>query len=481
MLVAVHITKRFGDLIALDDVSIDFTPGEIHAVLGENGAGKSTFMNILAGFLTPSSGKVLLDGSEMPFRPRRSRGRGVEMVHQHFKLVPAFTVAENLALARLDRLGKRLNVADASEPALRAARGLGWDLDPKALVRNLSVGAQQRVEILKCLSGDAKVIIFDEPTAVLAPDEVRELFRVLRELTRQEKTVILIAHKLSEVMAVADRVTVLRQGEKVASARISEVNESMLARWMVGDMPALRRPDRFAVKAVALLAKNLKVQGDRDEEIIRGVDLKINEGEILGIGGVDGNGQVELAETLALIRPRKSGTLDWKSKGLESMSISISYIPQDRQVDGLAMSLTVRENLLISGQRRGELRLGAFWRSGVVRDWVRAVVEKFDIRIESPATVVSNLSGGNQQKVVVGRNLDRRPDLLVAVNPTRGLDVKATRFVHDQILKARQEGAAVALFSSDLDELAALSDRRLFLSRGMLVEGGIAELVGGSP
>ena len=481
MLVAEHITKRFGNLLALDDVTVEFQPGEIHAVLGENGAGKSTLVNILAGFLSASGGKVLLDGKALPMgRPHLCRDLGIGMVHQHFRLVPAFTVAENLALSRLDRLAKLLDVRSLSKRAFEVARGLGWDLDPRAIVGTLPVGTQQRIEILKSLSGDAKVIIFDEPTAVLSPEEVGELFRVFRELRAQGKTVLLIAHKLSEVMAIADRVTVLRQGKKVASAPISEVNETLLATWMVGEMPALKRPERETKFTQGLVVRDLKVLGDRGEEAVRGVDLDIQEGEILGIGGVEGNGQIELAEALALVRPKAFGSVTWKSNELGFTPVSIAYIPEDRQVDGLAMSLSVGENLLISGHRRGALKKGPFFRSHVVNDWVNTVVAQFDIKIEGPQTQVSRLSGGNQQKVVVGRNLDVRPDLLVAANPTRGLDVKATQFVHDQILKARQEGTAVALFSTDLDELAALSDRRLFLSRGKLAEGGAAELVGGS-
>lgn len=480
MLVAEHMTQRFGNLVALDDVSIEFQVGEIHAVLGENGAGKSTLMNVLAGFLAPTSGRVALDGKLLPLGdPRLALQLGIGMVHQHFRLVPAFTVAENLALARLGTLGRVLNVEKLAKPGLDAAQTLGWAIDPQARVVDLSVGAQQRVEILKCLGGDASVIVFDEPTAVLSPNQVIELFGVLRELRSQGKIVILIAHKLSEVIAIADRVTVLRHGKRIASALIGETNEAQLARWMVGEMPALREHEGVEASGEGLKAVGLLVRGDRGEEAVRGIDLEVLRGEIVGIGGVDGNGQVELAEALAFIRRKESGSLDWNSMALDPRQVSIAYIPQDRLVDGLALSLSVRENMLISGQYRTRLRRGPFVLSKKVSDWAKGIIARFDINPADPGMTVSNLSGGNQQKVIVGRNLDDRPDLLVAVNPTRGLDVKATRFVHEQILQARQEGAAVALFTTDLDELAALSDRRLFMSRGQLLEGEAAALLGG--
>jgi ABC-type uncharacterized transport system ATPase subunit len=478
-LVAKNITKRFGPLVALDDISIEFSPGEIHAVLGENGAGKSTLMNILAGFMVPLAGIVTIDGKSLPLgHPQKFREMGVEMVHQHFTLVPNFTVAENLALAKIKKLARWIDVTHLTEHAFSVGKNLGWTFDPYAKVGTLPVGTQQRIEILKCLAGDASVIIFDEPTAVLTPDEVLDLIRVLKLLRDSGKIVILIAHKLSEVMATADRVTVLRGGKFVATAPITDVDENKLAHWMVGDMPPIQTKDIASIRGEGLEIDNLRVLGDRKEEAVRGVSLKIGKGEIVGIAGVDGNGQVEFAEALALIRPH-NGKLSWQDDSLANPKIA--YIPQDRQEDGLALSMSVGDNLMIEGQHRSDLKSGLLLDIKKMDAWCEDLVRRFEIRISNLRQPVSDLSGGNQQKIVVSRNLDQRPDLLVAVNPTRGLDVRATRYVHDQITSARDAGTAVALFSTDLDELALIADRIVFLSRGSISEGQTAtSLVGGS-
>lgn len=478
---AEHVTKRFGTLTALSDVSITFQPGEIHAVLGENGAGKSTFMNILSGFLPPDEGEVLLDEKHLPVgRPHLCRGLGIEMVHQHFMLVPAFTVAENLALAKLEKLGRPLNLSEITEPALEMARDLGWEIDPKARISGLPVGVQQRIEILKSLQNEAKVLILDEPTAVLSPDEVIDLFRVLRKLKESGRAIVLIAHKLAEVMSIADRVTVLRRGLYVASARIEETNPTQLAEWMVGEMAAApaRSPGS---RDSGLEVSGLTVKGDRGETAINEVALEIQKGEILGIGGVDGNGQVELAETLVLVRRPESGRLLWQRIPLDAAAIRVSYIPQDRQEDGLALAMSITDNLLIEGHRRDDLHRGPALIPKSIRNWAEDLIRRFSIKVDTPRLPVSSLSGGNQQKVVVSRNLDVLPDLLVAVNPTRGLDVKATQYVHEQILTAKASGSAVALLSTDHDELAALADRTVYLSRGRILEGeGALALLGGA-
>lgn len=472
-LVAAGLSKSFGPVHALRDFSGEFLPGEIHAVLGENGAGKSTLVNILSGFLRPDAGEFRLGD-------RRLDREDVGMVHQHFKLVPEFTVAENLALARTKGLFRPLDVAAAAQSALDLARRLGWEVPGDAKVRTLPVGVQQRIEILKCLSGEAPVLILDEPTAVLTPEEVEDLFRVIRQVKKEGRIVVLIAHKLDEVLAIADRVTVLRLGEKVASALIGEVDAPRLAHWMVGEMPPLRNEGQPGATGEGLEVRDLHVLGDRRNEAVRGVSFEIRSGEILGFGGVDGNGQVELAEALAQIRPAK-GSAKWKGRDLETESPAVAYIPQDRQQDGLALSMSILDNLLIRGIRISKVARGGYISSGASRTWAKGLVSRFSIKVDSLDKPVSDLSGGNQQKIVVSRTLDETPGLLVAVNPTRGLDIKATRYVQDQISEARKAGAAVALFSTDLDELAELADRTVFMSRGRLIEGADAEALLGSP
>lgn len=451
-------------------------------MLGENGAGKSTLMGILSGFTVPDRGGVELNGRGIPFgKPFECRRLGIEMVHQHFTLVPNFTVEENLALARAGTKAKHLNVEALARPALDIAHQLGWEIDPGAKARNLPVGAQQRVEILKALSGNAQVLIFDEPTAVLGPDEVQDLFRVLRELKEQEKIVILIAHKLSEVMQIADRVTVLRKGKFIATAPIGEVDSDRLATWMVGEMPALHVKTAAQSTKIKFSIESLTVKGDRGETAIKDVSFEVGEGEILGIGGVDGNGQVELAEALAGIRSLSGGRIRGQGK--------VGYIPQDRQSDGLALNMSTADNLLIQPLAHHEefangsaaLTTGPFLKPSAIRTWVSKLILSYSIKVDSPARPAADLSGGNQQKIVVSRVLDAQPELLVAVNPTRGLDIRATAFVHQTIREAQERGAAIVLISTDLDEIAALATRTLFLSRGRLQVGNTAiDLVGGS-
>ncbi|MCH8978329.1 MAG: ABC transporter ATP-binding protein [Armatimonadetes bacterium] len=469
------VSKRYGEVRALSDVSLDFNKGEVHAVLGENGAGKSTLMGVIAGFVVPDSGRVLLEGTPLPpGRPHETKGAGIEMVHQHFMLVQEFTVAENLALAQLSSLRGTLQATAVPIGALATAAGLGWYLDPRAKIRELPVGAQQRIEILKALSGYAEVLILDEPTAVLSAEETEELFRVLRLLRDDGKCVILIAHKLSEILAVADRVSVLRDGALVASKARADVEEATLAKWMVGEMPEPRSPLAPSLSEPLLSVVNLQALGSRGEVAVRGVSFQVSPGEILGIGGVDGNGQVELAESLAGVRKLLAGSIEWrKTEG------SIGYIPQDRQGQGLALGMSVTDNVLIACHNRPELSVGPFLRMRAVREHARRLVGEYDVRLNDIDDAAASLSGGNQQKLVVSRVLDARPDLVVASSPTRGLDVRAAAFVQHKLLQAAKEGAAVVLFSTDLDELAALATRTLFMSRGRLLEGGAEAVVGG--
>jgi simple sugar transport system ATP-binding protein len=467
-----NISKRFGALQALSDVSITFKAGEVHAVLGENGAGKSTLMNVIGGFLRPDSGLITLDENPWPLGdPEACRRAGLGMIHQHFTLVPPFTVEENLALARLPRLAAGLNLSELSRPALELADRLKWPVDPSAPVSSLPVGVQQRIEILKALGDRERVLLFDEPTAPLSPAEVSDLLRVLRQLAEEGRIVILIAHKLAEVLEVSDTISVLRRGKLVWSSPREGVTAEQLAKEMVGEMPPARVFTAQTLGAPVVKALDLQAKDDRGADALRGISFEIREGEILGFGGVDGNGQVELAETLAGVRPVFGGTLEAPIAG---------YVPGDRQGEGLAMGLSVGENLMLGAVRRPQL-LGSFLLAlRRLREWSLKLIRDYAIKAEGPRSTIAGLSGGNQQKVVVSRTLDAEPKLIVAVNPTRGLDIRAAEFVHEQLRTARSKGAAIALISADLDELAALSDRTVYLSRGELFEGDSALAVVGS-
>ncbi len=475
MLEVKGVSKHFGALVALDHVSAHFLPGKIHAVLGENGAGKSTLMNVLSGFLVPDSGEILLDGVPIPSgKPAACQRAGIEMIHQHFTLVSAFSAEENLALARTQSLVKLVDPSSTAQDSLKLAAHLGWEIPKGKPVSSFAVGDQQRLEILKALGGNSKVLIFDEPTAVLAPHEVEDLFRVLRTLRDDGKVIILIAHKLSEVMAVADEVTVLRRGVKVAEAQIEDVDPGQLATWMVGDLPPQIEHRAQIAGGVLVRAESVSVLGDRGDTAIRDMSFEIHEREILGFGGVDGNGQIELAEAIVGLRSCANST----SLSVES-DRPVGYVPQDRQHDGLALEMSIRDNLMLTGIQSATLRAGVFLRLGKIARWAKGLIQQFSIKSSDEDQLVKSLSGGNQQKIVVSRVLDQHPNVIVVVNPTRGLDIKATRFVHDQLIAARDQGAAIALITTDLDELRELSDRYAFLSRGSLVEGqGAMALLG---
>lgn len=478
------IRKRYGATLALDQVDFEAQVGEIHALLGENGAGKSTLMQILAGLTQADSGEIELDGVRSTIAsPREARRLGIAMVHQHFTLVPAFTVAENLALDTPSAgwqgvKSYRANVAAAQ--ALEYARSLGWELPAETKVSELSVGTQQRVEIVKALATDAQLLIFDEPTAVLSRNEIEELFTVLRQLKDSGKTIVLIAHKLAEILAVADRVTVLRRGVRVASVSVAETDTEQLAAWMIGptlntvptlSAPAVTKTPAFAPLSPALEGTGIRVRGDRGESALHDLTFAVARREILGIGGVDGNGQTELAEALMGLRPLEAQTLTWEGQPFQpGTAPRTGYIPQDRRRIGLATTMTVADNLLFDAVREAEYRTGPFVRRKALDALAETLIQEFDIRTSSPDLPASALSGGNQQKIVVARALRGQPDLIVAMNPTRGLDIGATRFVHSQLRRARDQGAAVVLISTDLDELAALADRTAILSDGQLTE-----------
>lgn len=466
---AQELSKRFGALTALESVSLDLHPGEIHAILGENGAGKSTLLNVLAGFVTPDSGSVRIANAPAKLGDAQAmRRQGVAMVHQHFMLVPNFTVAENLALDSLAGLQAGLHLDTLTAKARTLSANLGWNLDMDRRTGDYPVGVRQRIEILKALCRESPVLFLDEPTAVLSEEETADLFRILRQLRSEGKAIALIAHKLSEIMQIADRVTVLRLGRVVGTGLLADLTQRQIEHWMLGELAPHSIMQPTPSNTIALEVRGLNVRNEQGLLAVRSLDLQVRQGEILGIGGVDGNGQTELAEALAGVRP-SAGTV--KAEG------QIAFIPPDRQRDGLAIEMSVLDNLLIAGHRKTELRSGVFLRPTAVKEWAEALIQKYNIKCESPLAPVRGLSGGNRQKIIVGRTLDQNPQILIAVNPTRGLDFGAAQMVHQCLQVAALAGTAVVLMSSDQDELEAIAHSIQYLHEGTLVDrplGGAA-------
>ncbi|MCF2529783.1 ABC transporter ATP-binding protein [Yinghuangia soli] len=471
------ITKRFGSLVANDHIDLTVEPGEIHCLLGENGAGKSTLMNVLYGLYEPTSGEIVVDGTPREFRTAGDAiAAGIGMVHQHFMLVPVFTVAENVmlgheetqALGWLDRRRAKKKVLD-----LVAEYGLA--VDPDALVEDLPVGLQQRVEILKALVRDAKVLILDEPTAVLTPQETEELFRVMRSLRESGVSIVFITHKLKEVKAVADRITVIRRGKVVGSADPA-ASETELASLMVGrpvDLVVHKEPAqpgevRFALDKLTVLDDFGNVQVDA-------VDLELREGEILGIAGVQGNGQTELTQAILGLRRPAAGSIRLDGRDITALSprktldAGVGFVPEDRQHDGIVGEFTVSENLVLDLVTRPPFGNGISVDPKAVRDNARKRVAEFDIRTQSIDTPAGSLSGGNQQKVVVAREMSRPLRMFIASQPTRGVDVGAMEFIHQRIVAERDIGTPVIIVSTELDEVVALADRIAVMYRGRIV------------
>ncbi len=468
------VSKRFGNTQALADVTLEFRAGEIHAVLGENGAGKSTLMHILAGIYRPGAGTVLLDGSAAVFNsPREARRAGIGMVHQHFTLVETLTVAENLTLSL--QSGWRYDAVAAAAEARALAERVGLDLSPPELtVAELPVGARQRIEILKALAHAARVLILDEPTAVLTPQEVRRLFAMLRELRAQGRLIIFITHKLREVREVADRVSIMRRGRVVGTFDPASLSESEMAERMIGDVVMARpRATERARGDVALNVTELSARDERDLPALLDVSFAVYAGEIFGIAGVDGNGQRELFEVLAGLRPPSGGTVSLRGSPVTDftpralLAAGIGHIPPDRQHDGLVLPMTVQENFLLSRTLLDRFRHRGLLNAKAARRFSTEVARSSDVRADLDAPARS-LSGGNQQRVVVARALAQKPAVLVAANPSRGLDVAATRAVAEALLDSACRGCAVVLISTDLDEVLDLSDRVAVLSRGRL-------------
>jgi general nucleoside transport system ATP-binding protein len=471
------ITKRFPGVLANDGVDFEAAVGEVHALLGENGAGKTTLMNVLTGLYRPDDGEIRIHGEPVDFHsPRDALDAGIGMVHQHFRLVETLTVAENLTLGWHTprfwlgpRVGRR-QVRDVSE-ALRMA------VDPDARIWQLSVGEQQRVEIVKAVFRGSRVLILDEPTAVLTPQEVEQLFVTLRVMARENHSVIVITHKLHEVMAVADRITVLRGGKSVATVPASEVTPRSLAALMVGrEIAEARRVERtHTTGELVLQAENLSAAGDRGGLAVKDVSLGIRAGEIVGVAGVAGNGQRELAETIYGIRAATTGVVRVDGRPLRpgdpraAIGAGIAHVPEDRLGTGLAPSLSIASNVSLKSYRFPPISRGPLLVLRRMRERAVALIRRYDVKAPGPDTPVRNLSGGNLQKLVLGREFEGGPRVLVAAQPTRGLDVGAIETVHAYLREAAAAGVAVLMFSEDLDEILALADRIVVMYEGALV------------
>jgi general nucleoside transport system ATP-binding protein len=471
------ITKQFPGVLANDRVDFELTKGEVHALLGENGAGKSTLMNILYGLYHPDDGEIRLRGDPVRIgSPRDAIDLGIGMVHQHFMLIPVMTVAENIVLATEPTKGPFLDLRSAEQRVRELSTQFGLAVRPNARVASISVGMQQRAEILKALYRGAEILILDEPTGVLTPQEARELFEIIRSLQAEGKSIIFISHKLNEVLEIADRITVLRQGKRIDTVPRAGATAEGLARLMVGREVVLRVEKPPAEPGDTLLeVENLTVLDDRGLEAVRGASFEVRAGEIVGIAGVDGNGQTELIDALTGLRRPSGGRIVAAGKDItnagsrECLDLGVGHIPEDRQLRGLVLDFTLAENLALHDFRKEpSSRRGWLYPRRLIERAAR-LLKEFDVRGGKAQTLASALSGGNQQKVVVAREVSRDPRILVAAQPTRGLDVGAIEFVHRRLVLERDKGRAILLLSFELEEILSLSDRILVVYEGRIV------------
>ncbi|HET7728268.1 MAG TPA: ABC transporter ATP-binding protein [Candidatus Limnocylindrales bacterium] len=472
------ITKRYPGVVANDRIDLEVRPGEVHALLGENGAGKTTLMNILYGLARPDEGQILLDGTPVAITgPSDAIARGISMVHQHFMLVPVLTVAENIVLGDETMANALfLDRNEAHRRIVELGRRFGFEVEPDVKVGSLSVGWQQRVEILKALYRDARILVLDEPTAVLTPQETQEIFAVLRRLAAAGHSIVFISHKLYEVLEIADRITVIRRGRVVGERIPAETDEEDLAELMVGREVSLV-VDRGESKPgePVLSLQGLRVKDDRGNEVVRGVDLEVRAGEIVGIAGVAGNGQDELVEALIGLRKPSGGrvtisgtdTTGWGPRALTG--VGVGYVPADRHRFGLVLPFSVADNLVLTSYHQRPYSRGILRNDDAIVERAALAVKEFDIRTPSPLARASTLSGGNQQKIVVAREFEGDLKVLVLDQPTRGLDVGSIEFIHRQTIAKRDAGTAVLLVSAELDEVLELSDRIAVIFRGQIV------------
>ena len=471
-----EITKIFGQFVANDKINLHLRRGEIHALLGENGAGKSTLMNMLAGLLEPTSGEIAVNGQVVKLdSPSKAASLGIGMVHQHFMLVEAFTVAENIILGSEITKNGVLDIKKAIQEIKELSEKYGLAVDPSAKIEDISVGAQQRVEILKTLYRGADILIFDEPTAVLTPAEIDELMIIMKNLVKEGKSIILITHKLDEIRAVSDRVTVIRRGKSIETVEIAGATNQDLAEMMVGRSVSFtteKNPPQ--PKEVILSIKDLVVNENRGIPAVKNLSLDVRAGEIVGIAGIDGNGQSELIQAITGLRKVKSGTINIKGKdvvGLPPRKITemkVSHVPEDRHRDGLVLDMTISENIALQTYYKEPLSKNGILNYTNIHNYARKLMEELDVRAANDYVPASALSGGNQQKAIIAREVDRDPDLLIVSQPTRGLDVGAIEYIHKRLIGERDKGKAVLVVSFELDEILNLSDKIAVIHDGKI-------------
>lgn len=473
-----NITKKFGDFTANDNINLDIKKGEIHSLLGENGAGKSTLMNMLYGMYSPTSGDIYINGEKKVFRdPKDAIKAGLGMVHQHFMLIEPFTVVENIILGMEPVNGIKIDVKKARKEVMELANRYGFNIDPDAKIEDISVGTQQKVEILKVLYRGADILIFDEPTAVLTPQEIDELVGIITNLSNEGKSIIIITHKLKEIKRMADRCTIIRRGKKIDTVDVKDISESELADMMVGRAVHLdvdKKPQKPG--DTVLNVENLVVSDIRKINKLKEFNLEVKSGEIHGIAGIDGNGQSELIEALTGLREVDSGTITFKGKDITNktprqiIDSGLNSIPEDRQVRGLVLDFTISENMILKNYNKNQFSEKGILKSKEIRDYSQKLVESYDVRPNNIDYFAGSLSGGNQQKVILAREISDDPDLLIAAQPTRGLDVGAIEYIRNFLIEQRDKGKAVLLISFELDEIMALSDRISVIFDGKILK-----------
>lgn len=470
------ITKVFGGFVANDKINLHLRKGEIHALLGENGAGKSTLMNMLAGLLEPTSGEIAVNGQVVNLdSPSKAASLGIGMVHQHFMLVEAFTVAENIILGSELTKNGVLDIAGASKEIKALSERYGLAVDPSAKVADISVGAQQRVEILKTLYRGADILIFDEPTAVLTPSEIDELMAIMKNLVKEGKSIILITHKLDEIRAVSDRVTVIRRGKSIETVEIAGATNADLAEMMVGRSVSFKTEKQASKpKEVVLSIKDLVVNENRGVPAVKNLSLDVRAGEIVGIAGIDGNGQSELIQAITGLRKVESGSIDLKGDSIVGLhprqitELSIGHVPEDRHRDGLILEMMISENIALQTYYKEPHSKNGILNYSNITSYAKKLMEEFDVRAASELVPAAALSGGNQQKAIIAREIDRDPDLLIVSQPTRGLDVGAIEYIHKRLIEERDNGKAVLVVSFELDEILNVSDRIAVIHDGKI-------------